>query len=135
MTSAVLLLALSASGLGQHSVYASPQAPAKVIPTLQAPTKMPTIPSKVLPFPSKQAPQALPKVFAGSPGAAEGLSGPGCLPPGPGQGRSPGGPLKGYPAPAAFPQAPVKAAPQCAAEGLSGPGCLPQAPVKAAPQS
>ena len=112
MTSAVLLLALSASGLGQHSVYASPQAPAKVIPTLQAPTKMPTIPSKVLPFPSKQAPQALPKVLP-----------------------APQAPLKGYPAPAAFPQAPVKAAPQAPLKGYPAPAAFPQAPVKAAPQS
>jgi resuscitation-promoting factor RpfA len=103
MTSAVLLLAMSASGLGQHSVYASPQAPAKVIPTLQAPTKMPTIPSKVLPFPSKQAPQALPKVL---PAPQVPIKAP------PKVLSAPQAPLKGYPAPAAFPQAPVKAAPQ-----------------------
>ncbi|MBV8229228.1 MAG: hypothetical protein JO329_04505 [Planctomycetaceae bacterium] len=103
MTSAVLLLAMSASGLGQHGACASPQAPGNVVPTLQAPGKMPPIPSKVLPYPSKQFPQAHPKVLS-APQVP--FKAPAKVLP------APLAPLKGYPAPAAIPQAPVKAASQ-----------------------
>ena len=40
MTSAVLLLALSASGFGGHADYPSAQAPSKVAPAPQAPSKV-----------------------------------------------------------------------------------------------
>ena len=53
MTSAVLILALAAPGLGHHgATYASAQVPGKVLPAPQAPSKI--VPSKVLPCP--QAP-------------------------------------------------------------------------------
>ena len=62
MTSAVLILALSTTGLGHHNgSYASAQGPSKVLPAPQAPTKI--APSKVLPCPqapAKVAPAVLP---------------------------------------------------------------------------
>jgi len=56
MTSLVLAMALSSTGLGHHGAMASGQAPAKVLPTAQAPTKCPPVPTKCPPVPTKCPP-------------------------------------------------------------------------------
>ena len=90
MISTVLILAMSASGLGHHGGYASAQCPTKCLPAPQAPTKCPPVPTKCPPVPTK-CPPAPPK----------------CLP-------APQCPSKVAPAPQAYgaPHAPIKTSPQ-----------------------
>ena len=57
MTSAVLLAALSVTGLGFGKTYASPQAPCKVAPCPQAPAKCAPIIHSAPQAPIKAAPQ------------------------------------------------------------------------------
>ncbi len=69
MTSLVLALALGSTSFGHQGAYASGQAPQKVLPAAQAPTKCPPVPSKCPPVPSKcppvpsKCPPAPSKVF------------------------------------------------------------------------
>ncbi len=116
MTSAVLVLALSASGLGHHSAYPSAQYPSKALPAAQAPTKCPPVPCKVAPAPCPPAPPKIAPCPQAPGKVAPCPQAPGKVAP------CPQAPAKYAPAPA--PQAPAKYAPAPA----------PQAPIKAAPQ-
>jgi hypothetical protein len=137
MTSAVLLVAMSVSGLGHHNAeaYSSAQAPSKVCPAPQAPSKVcpaPQAPSKVAPAPQapakvSPAPQAPAKVSP-APQAPAKVS------------PAPQAPAKVSPAPQApakvspAPQAPAKVAPAPQAPAKAAPAPAPQAPAKSSGQ-
>lgn len=57
MTTAAMILAMSVTGLGHHSTYASAQVPSKVLPAPQAPAKYIPAPLSAPQAPIKAAPQ------------------------------------------------------------------------------